>query len=126
MRATRIAVALTMVFAVNCYASNWFEMNESISIDMDSVVQSGRYVSVWVKRTFTPTTVPSGVPKDAYQALTRWRLDCVEHRYAYGAGTLLSQKGNVLHQTDGTPNAFHDAPPDTLADVMLNVFCPKQ
>lgn len=125
MKLRYLVPSIALAIGLNCHASEWLPLDDTVSIDMASVVKSGQIVEIWVKRKFGPADDSTGGIKEDYVGVVRWRLDCATRRYAHGAMRILSSTGRVVTQNDGTPKEFHDSAPDTLSSELLSAFCTK-
>lgn len=98
----------------------------SFFIDFDTLQKNGNFVRVWTKQEYkSPRQTASNAIFQSESFYTEF--DCKEKKFrALSSNTYAESElkgGLVASKT--TPNPWNFVPPDTIANVMLNIVCKK-
>ena len=120
-----------LLFTSQSVSAAWVDIGSGTSttsffIDPDTLQKNGNFVRVWTKHEYSSPR--QNAANATFQSESFYtEFDCKEKKYrALSSNTYAeSQLRGGIISSKTTPNPWTFVPPDTIANVMLNIVCKK-
>lgn len=118
-----IVLFLLLIFAVPVFASQWFQIFEKQSIDMESINTYGKQniIKFWVKAEPKDKT-QKYLDKEYSYVLSYFALSCKDKKSRIESIIIYDKNLKILHSDNDVPN-WENIIPDTYSDGYYKAFC---